>query len=695
MSRLTCLLLILLLACCASEPVADQLESQEPQIPITTEGIVNASEGDIMAAARRELRAFQEKKREADLYDATWSMEQSLRSQGFAHARVTFERDPDEGEITSAKFLVEEGPRVLLQPVEITVLGDGVGDVPQETLESFFDFPPQGGLFGGDEVWYRESDIGGAMSEVEKSFLLKGYYHVEVGPFEPRFTEDKASAHPLVPVVTGPRYGISITPPTGLPPEINEVLPDFSKWADEPYTVHLPTSIASAIRSALLERGHQLTEVRSVHTVPEKDTTTTVPISFEVEQGPLLHLRTANVEGYDRTDPDFILSLIDIPEGTPLGQSELDRITDRLYATALFSRVTTELDPESESGDEAPADLLVTVEELEAKSVDLELGFGSYELLRGGVRYRDRNLFGLGRIFDATLRASLKSGLAELRVTDPYTLGSDNTLVGAVGAEYRVEPSFTTQSIYGDLGVRHTIDAENSLTGGYRYQFSNVSDSDLSDPDIVDQTSTKAGLYLTLRHDSRDNPLIPNEGVLASVGTFWSTEALLADLNFLELSARAATYIPLSEFSATESADTVLAIGAAFTSRDPLGDTMGLPIQERLFLGGESSVRSFYESELGPFDEDRNPLGGLTSWEAHVELRQRLTGELFGALFYDVGVINSENYSFQGPLGHAVGVGLRYYLPVGPARLDFAINPGERFAADQSWALHFSFGFSF
>jgi outer membrane translocation and assembly module TamA len=106
-------------------------------------------------------------------------------------------------------------------------------------------------------------------------------------------------------------------------------------------------------------------------------------------------------------------------------------------------------------------------------------------------------------------------------------------------------------------------------------------------------------------------------------------------------------------------------------------------------------VRSFGESELGPSDQNGDPLGGLTSLAATIELRQRLMGDLHGALFYDIGTVGEGSFDFTNQYGSAIGVGLRYYLPMGPIRLDLGFNPGARFASDSGFAVHFSFGFSF
>jgi outer membrane translocation and assembly module TamA len=68
--------------------------------------------------------------------------------------------------------------------------------------------------------------------------------------------------------------------------------------------------------------------------------------------------------------------------------------------------------------------------------------------------------------------------------------------------------------------------------------------------------------------------------------------------------------------------------------------------------------------------------------------------DLHGALFHDAGRVARDSFSV-GQIGHGIGIGLRYLLPFGPARLDFAHNPGPSFAAKRDWAIHFGFGFTF
>ena len=79
-----------------------------------------------------------------------------------------------------------------------------------------------------------------------------------------------------------------------------------------------------------------------------------------------------------------------------------------------------------------------------------------------------------------------------------------------------------------------------------------------------------------------------------------------------------------------------------------------------------------------------------------MELRNRI-GKNFGlVLFYDVGNVYKTAYpDFKEGVRQSVGLGIRYYTPIGPVRLDVAFPLNKRRHIDHSLEAYFSIGQSF
>jgi outer membrane protein insertion porin family/translocation and assembly module TamA len=141
----------------------------------------------------------------------------------------------------------------------------------------------------------------------------------------------------------------------------------------------------------------------------------------------------------------------------------------------------------------------------------------------------------------------------------------------------------------------------------------------------------------------------------------------------------------------------VLAVSARFGWISPFGKNSvdsslplnlqnPIPISERFFAGGSTSLRGFRLDQAGPLVPQLTllngkqqlqlvPIGGnaLLIWNA--EVRFPLAGFVRGALFYDAGNVFSRARDIS-PSGfsNTVGFGLRLNTPVGPLRGDVGYN---------------------
>jgi outer membrane protein assembly factor BamA len=211
-------------------------------------------------------------------------------------------------------------------------------------------------------------------------------------------------------------------------------------------------------------------------------------------------------------------------------------------------------------------------------------------------------------------------------------------------------------------------------------------------------------------YDDRDNIFFPTRGRRGTFSVEHAATALGGDVGFTRFIAGVRGFFALT--SAT-------VIGLRYDTGLilPAAGEVAVPVSERFFNGGENTVRSFNQSELGPVDEAGKPSGGLATNVLSIELRQRLVGNFIGTLFLDLGnVAPNRTPSEQGRDAYdsrsrilsdtfadyfkdfraGVGAGLQYLLPVGPARLDVAFNPDrDSDRNEERYAIHFSVGMAF
>jgi outer membrane protein insertion porin family len=214
--------------------------------------------------------------------------------------------------------------------------------------------------------------------------------------------------------------------------------------------------------------------------------------------------------------------------------------------------------------------------------------------------------------------------------------------------------------------------------------------------DILDQVgdSFYQRLGSSLAYDTRNSVKLPNRGQRSEVDAEMSFGPTL----FYKLEAKSAWYFP-GLFTGH-----VLELGGRTGVAKSIqgGET---PFYDRYYLGGLYSLRGFGYREVAPREPETpavtttEPIGGDTYWFGSAEYSLPIIEKDGGvslrfALFYDIGSVRRDSYSYALDYLDNWGLGMRLNIPkLGPLRLDYGIPiQGDKY---NNGGGEFQFGFGY
>ena len=584
------------------------------------------TETALRKAAVDELTAFEKQgQRRSDVDDAAFQMELAYRKDGYAFATVDYQIEQVAGELV-VTFTVNEGPRVILQKIDIT----GNATIAMQTLLPFFE-EGKSGLFGQNQLPFIKSNIESALSQIRDFYISQGYRDAVVGDAQYSFSDDRTQATVTVSIEEGTRYVVHDILFRGdlIPKAEDNLKKSRQELIGKPYFARRRL----ILRSRLLEIYGNLGYPNTLVDVKEQQGTEPgmVVLAAEITKGPRVTISEILIRGNDKTKKKFIRNRLRLKPGDRFKLKRQQKSFRELYKTGLFSKVDLHLEKQ-EGTDRWP--LVVEVTEVPAKEVYFEPGWGSYELLRLKAGFREKNLFGTGRIFGLEAIGSFKAQSLVASLSDPWFLNTDIKADLPVYYSRREEPSFTRKDLGGSLFFSKNLTNRLNATGGYGFRMTDVSDVDPDIEDVDDVTDYDyASLKAQATYDSRNDLFFPLEGREAFISAEYADSFLGSEITLTRLTGGVRYFFPLTQ-------STVLGMRYRTGLIVPGKDDFNLPIAERFFNGGENTVRSFKQSELGPQDADGNPVGGLAYNVINIELRQRLIGNLTGSLFLDFGNVS-------------------------------------------------------
>jgi translocation and assembly module TamA len=359
----------------------------------------------------------------------------------------------------------------------------------------------------------------------------------------------------------------------------------------------------------------------------------------------------------------------------------VDKTRDALVSSNLFSTIRVAPVPQPDVTGAVPMQLDLL--ERPPRSVSAGASYASNEGVSANVSWEHRNLLGEGE----DLRLSAIYGQEDkgfgVDYREPDRVGDGWDLVSRAAFEDEHAIAYTShrERIFG--GFEYTGFRQLAVGIGLQLEHGIIDDYDLQ------QHYTLVGVPLTLRRDTTDDLLNPTVGDREDVALTPYVDPIRPSLHFLSSKVKGSIYQKLGDDD-----------GFVLAGIAAIGSTVGvgladLPKDKRWYAGGGGSVRGYGYQLAGPLGSHEEPVGGLSSFEASIELRYKVTQTIGVVPFVDAGnVYDSDFPDFGRRLFIGAGMGVRYFTALGPLRLDLA-TPLHARNVDRPIQIYVSIGQAF
>jgi outer membrane protein insertion porin family len=647
--------------------------------------------------------------------DGTWRemarrMTDVYRSNGFFRARVTVAIQS--GTPRRVRFTVDEGRHYAVRRIRFI----GNTGMPASALRAQMNIQPQRLLPWPRSGAFERRVFDEDLRRLWFFYREQGFAEAQIVDAPITVNDEDGSIDISIVIEEGPRTIVALIEP----PDLSGVpSPDltFQLKPEEPLEPAKLDADTAAIAAALRRDGYGAATVTPEierHRVGVNDHAT---VRWRIARGPRRTIGGLLVQGNVETRDEIIERELPFAPGQPLNPEALQAGQDAVYQLGTYRSVAVR--PLSDT-DLAPT---VGVEVQPRPPGSLQWG-GGYNTRDGFTANAEIGYDNLGH---RARRLSLR-GQASV-------LPDDLTQSQYVAALAYREPQFLqshwqwSAELVGQRSTRnidqysvHRVALGNGFTRQVlrRLQFS--TEAQVEYADVFDlQPKSFAGedegsswttaLSPSLLYDGRDDPFAPTRGIFDTIRFRYALPGV-SSVEFGKVNLQHSQAFPVASWLS------LVASGRVAFGRSISGAEV-LPIRERYFIGGATTVRGYSENSLGPTgctDRDdfsdpdcpRAVLGGDTAIITNFEARVPIWGALRAAAFLDIGGNFLTQCDAACEQAHGVhdntfdwsnfrkgaGPGLRYMTPVGPISLDYGFKIDRR-PGESVGEVHFSISGTF
>ena len=612
--------------------------------------------------------------------DAAFFLERALHGRGYPKADVVPVLDPPGEGLT---LRVDEGQRRQLG--DVTFAGN-VAEVPEHELRGLLTRATKnrssGIALGAKPLQFVERDIEAGLEEIAVLYQSLGYLDATTAPLSESSREAGGGAVAVtVTIDAGPPYKIGRISFSGEDdPRAATLRARLSGFSGLSATTENIAAARAEVIDYFRRSGHYKSEIelRSARGDGRLD------LTFDVNKGASYIVGGIYFDGNERVNTDFLRRRFAALEGKPYSAADTEAVHRDLLSAGLFNTIS--IAPEERGADSV--DLKVSVSEAKTRELAVVGGYGSFEGGVVGATLRERNLFGRGRQLGGHAELTGRGIAGDITYNDRWFFDSPLRFEAALFSRrkelegYEKSETGLRSELVWPVSERFTASAFG------QFSYTDVFDAVIDDLFLGDRTYRLGTIGISQSFDTRDNPLVPRRGFLLGSTLEYASAGLGSEVDFLRGTIRFTQHIPIGKRSE-------LRLGARSGFMTTSEDTDEIPIDQRFFSGGSTSVRSFDERHLGPDDGSGNPVGGEFFTTFNAEYSFPLVGVLKGATFFDAGnLLGEAGDASLDDMHYAAGLGFRLDFPTGPVRVDYGWNL-NRAEGEPAGAFHVSVGLAF
>jgi outer membrane protein insertion porin family len=435
-----------------------------------------------------------------------------------------------------------------------------------------------------------------------------------------------------------------------------------------------------------------------------------VDVTMRLQPGKQYFVNRITFVGNTTTRDNVIRRELRLYEGGIFNTEGLKNSVRRLNQLGYFKPLEGEaigVEKTASAGAEtSQVDVTLKFEEQNRNQLTFGAGVSQFEGFFGQLSFQTSNFLGRGETFTLSAQQGSRAKNYQLAFTEPFLFDRPMTVgLDVYTREIRYISQFTQASAGGNFVYGFPLADYTRMFMTYSYERVKVKELDPFFNDIIQigrnpfledmlllgeggrRTVSKIGPSLV--HNTVDHPIFPNTGRRYSLS--FDLAGIGGNTSFYNPRAEGVWY-----FQHTRR--TSLGLRAQVEYIAPYGGTETLPIFERLFLGGEYSIRGFDIRTIGPRDESGLVIGGNKSLLFNAEYLVSVGGPVRLVLYYDAGQVRDRGQKFaRQDFRTSTGAEIRFFMPVlnVPFRLIFAYNPQREGILDNQFEPQKKFTFRF